>query len=113
VGAQALDVRGLAVACRVEIIESLGFAVRGEVLHDDDQLFGISDDGGAGTETDIWGITGTFDWTVYENLVAKAEVRYDSVSIRDADDHSVFINSNGGFSKSDQLVGGLELSYMF
>jgi hypothetical protein len=104
---------GLAVAGRVEIIESLGFAVRGEVLHDDDQLFGISDDGGAGTETDIWGITGTLDWTVYENLVAKAEVRYDSVSIRDADDHSVFINSNGGFSKSDQLVGGLELSYMF
>ena len=29
------------------------------------------------------------------------------------DDHSVFINSNGGFSKSDQLVGGVELSYMF
>jgi hypothetical protein len=104
---------GLAVAGRVEIIESLGFALRGEVLHDDDQLFGISDDGGAGTETDIWGITGTFDWTVYENLVAKAEVRYDSVSIRNGDDHSVFINSNGGFSKSDQVVGGVELSYMF
>jgi hypothetical protein len=104
---------GLAVAGRVGITESLGFALRGEVLHDDDQLFGISDAGGAGTETDIWGITGTLDWTVYENLVAKAEVRYDSVSIRDGDDHSVFINSNGGFSKSDQVVGGLELSYMF
>lgn len=104
---------GLAVASRVAITETLGFAVRGEVLHDDDQLFGISDGSGAGTETDIWGITGTFDWTVYENLVAKAEIRYDAVSIRDGDDHSVFINSNGGFSKSDQVVGGLELSYMF
>jgi len=104
---------GLAVAGRVGSTESLGFAVRGEVLHDDDQLFGISDAGGAGTETDIWGITGTLDWTVYENLVARAEVRYDSISIHDGDDHSVFINSNGGFSKSDQVVGGLELSYMF
>jgi hypothetical protein len=104
---------GLALASRVAITETVGFAVRGEVLHDDDQLFGISDAGGAGTETDIWGVTGTLDWTVYENLVAKAEVRYDSVSIRDGDDHSVFINSNGGFSKSDQVVGGLELSYMF
>lgn len=104
---------GLAVAGRVAVTETLGFAVRGEVLHDDDQLFGISDSAGAGTETDIWGITGTLDWTVYENLVAKAEIRYDSISIRDGDDHSVFINSNGGFSKSDQVVGGLELSYMF
>jgi hypothetical protein len=103
----------LAVAGRVGITESLGFALRGEVLHDNDQLFGISDDGGSGTETDIWGITGTFDWTVYENLVAKAELRYDSISIRGGNDQSVFINGNGEFSKSDQVVGGVELSYMF
>jgi len=104
---------GLAVASRIAITESLGFAVRGEVLHDDDQLFGISDAGGAGTETDIWGITGTVDWTVYENLIAKAEVRYDSLSIRGGNDQSVFVNGNGNFSKSDQVIGGLELSYVF
>ncbi len=104
---------GLAVAARVEIVESLGFAVRGEMLHDDDQLFGISDAGGAGAETDIWGVTGTLDWTIYDDLVAKAEVRYDSVSIRDVDDHSVFIDGRGGFGESNQIVGGLELSYAF
>jgi hypothetical protein len=103
---------GLAVAGRVEIIESLGFALRGEVLEDNDQLFGISDSG-AGSETEIWSLTGTLDWEIYKALVAKIEVRYDAVSIHDGNDHSVFVDSHGGFSKSDQIVGGFELAYMF
>ncbi len=103
---------GLALAGRVEITENLGFALRGEVLEDNDQLFGISD-GGAGTETEIWSVTGTFDWEISKDLVAKAEVRYDAVSIRGGNDQSVFIARDGDFSKSDQVVGGLELTYMF
>lgn len=104
---------GLALAGRVGITDTLGFALRGEVLEDHDQLFGIADAGGAGTGTNIWGITGTLDWTVYESLVAKAEVRYDAVTINGGNSNSVFINKNGNFVKSEQVVGGLELSYRF
>ena len=104
---------GLALAGRVGILENLGFALRGEVLQDSDQLFGISDGNGNGTGTDVYGITGTLDWTIYENLVAKVEVRYDKVNIINGKDDSVFINKNGNFSRSDQVVTGVELSYMF
>jgi hypothetical protein len=104
---------GIAVAGRLGLTDTLGFAVRGEVLQDNDQLFGIADAGGNGDGTDIWSITGTLDWTIYENLVAKAEIRYDAVVIDDGNDQSVFINRDGDFMKSDQVVGGIELTYQF
>ena len=60
---------------------------------------------------EVWTFTATPDDPML--LHWKSSSRNYSISIRDGDDHSVFINSNGGFSKSDQLVGGVELSYMF
>ena len=45
--------------------------------------------------------------------MAKAEIRYDQVKILNGNDQSVFVNRSGGFGKSDQVVGGVELTYMF
>jgi hypothetical protein len=104
---------GLAMAARVGLTESLGFAIRGEYLQDSNQLFGFE-----GGDADISGITGTFDWTITEGLVAKAEVRWDSVVINGAANNTVFAGNNGptsdvNFNRSDQLVGGVELTYQF
>jgi len=119
------DAWGLGIAGRVGILENLGFSIRGEMLQSSDGMLGFTD-GFAFVDddltavpvsgVDIWGITGTIDWTITEGLVAKAEIRYDSLTCKGCDDQSVFINNNTDddrFTRSDQLVGGFELVYSF
>ncbi len=119
---------GLAVAARLGLTESLGFAVRGEYLQDSDNMFGFF---GADSlepgfkDVDVAGITGTLDWTITDGLVAKAEVRWDSVTVTDGRDQAIFVDNNKGdggpngpqkaqsFNRSDQVVAGVELTYQF
>ena len=112
------DAWGIAMYARLGIFDNLGFAIRGEYLQDSGQIgnarsvFGFVD----GDGTDVSSITGTLDWTITDGLVAKAELRYDSVIISDGVDSTVFINDNKDserFTRSDQLVGGVQLTYQF
>jgi hypothetical protein len=60
----------------------------------------------------IWGVTGTFDYTIAENLLGRAEVRWDRVDNGGAPNDQ-FINSRGEYTRADQIMGGLELIYQF
>ncbi len=105
------DAWGIAMAARLGLTETIGFAVRGEFLMDSNAVIGFAEG-----DSEVSGITGTLDWTITDGLVAKAEIRWDSVTISDGRDESVFINNNKGatrFTRSDQLVGGVELTYQF
>ena len=120
------DAWGLAVAGRYGITETLGLAIRAEFLQDSGNLFGLTgtNPGGVGfipQDSDIWGITGTFDWTITDGLIAKAEIRYDRVNGNQGSEAQFVGSGPGGvsngianvFTNNDQLVGLVELTYQF
>jgi hypothetical protein len=65
---------GVAVAGRLAITEATGFALRGEYLYANDNFLGI---GAPTSDSNLWSLTGTLDHSLTENLIAKAEVRYE------------------------------------
>lgn len=111
---------GLAMAGRYAFNDRLGFALRGEVAEDDNLFFSLGDTDGYNL---LWSITGTVDYELADNLVVKAEARYDHVYCKNslsACDEFISKNPNesnsafsGPYTRSDQWLGLVELSYRF
>ncbi len=122
---------GIAAAGRYAFTDRLGFALRGEYASDKNGLFGLNNFGGpfgpvGGQQSNqVWGITGTVDYLLAENLTLKAELRYDRVKCRNTGfECDVFVGNNSGdlgilfgnfvglppTVRTDQLLGGVELT---
>lgn len=125
---------GIAAAGRYAFTDRLGFALRAEYAADKNGLFALNNIGGIGgpdngqARNTIWGLTGTVDYLLTENLMLKAELRYDSASCKsDGFECDVFIGNNSndlgiitgnlsgepGYHRNDQFLGGVELTYSF
>jgi hypothetical protein len=115
---------GIAAAGRYGITERLGFALRGEFVQDNrNYLRWASSTVGLPVDVDIWGFTGTFDYTITDNLVVKAEFRYDNADFvpEGSFGDNNFINGKdcGGafdsdcYTNDDQWLTGLEVTYRF
>ena len=75
---------------RYAVLDDLGVALRGEWARTEGPNFALDDD------VDVWSITGTTDYTIYEDIVAKLELRYDR-----ADDAAFFDSGGRGDSSAD------------
>ena len=116
--------RRAAAAGRYGITERLGFALRGEFVQDNrNYLRWASSTVGLPVDVDVWGFTGTFDYTITDNLVVKAEFRYDNADFvpEGSFGDNNFINGKdcGGafdsdcYTNDDQWLTGLEVTYRF
>jgi hypothetical protein len=124
---------GVSIAGRYGITERTGFALRGDYVQDEDGfvLFSARNGGlqggfGPGGNADlerVWSITGTLDHLLTDQLMVRAEARYDKVSLDGRDNEVFFQNSrrfrqvdNGYedvFKESDQITLFLEVVYNF
>ncbi len=144
---------GTALAGRYAFSDTLGFALRGEFVQltggdrrfsafpdQQDDLAVITGPIGNARDADIWGITGTLDYLVTDNLTLKWEVRWDMVDagpdstcntfedgqsgsppnpLADCSNQFVKRQSDAGldntdaFTMSSQWTTGLELVYQF
>jgi hypothetical protein len=115
---------GIAAAGRYGITERLGLALRGEFVQDNRNfLHWSSSTTGIPVDVDVWGFTGTVDYTLTDNLVVKAEVRYDNADFvpQGSFGDNNFINgkdcgnvdSNDCYTNDDQWLMGLEVTYRF
>jgi hypothetical protein len=110
---------GMAAAGRLAITEATGFALRFEYLYSGDNfLFGGISPAAAipvGADQTLYGITGTLDHALTENLIVKAEARYDTGTInKSANDNVFFFDGTGsGVTEADQVTVGAEMSYRF
>lgn len=132
---------GAALAGRYAFTDKLGFALRGEYVQiDSSSIIGggfpfstVTGPVGWGENTDIYGITGTLDYLITDNLTLKAEVRFDYVDsyggcpvgppfgpecsnqfVRNApstDFTNIFDEED--FTRQSQVTTGLELTYQF
>ena len=103
-----VDGWGVAWAGRMAITESTGVALRAEYAT-------LSDFFGPSSDLDIWGITTTVDHMLTDNLMVRAEVRYDDIS----DGPRLFVDDNSfgvgaaDFDEDDQITAGVEIIYSF
>ncbi|MEM9175331.1 MAG: outer membrane beta-barrel protein [Myxococcota bacterium] len=68
---------------RYAVLDDLGLALRGEWARTEGPNFALDDD------VDVWSVTATTDYTIYEHVVAKLELRYDRA------DDAAFFDSGG------------------
>jgi hypothetical protein len=107
---------GLAVAGRVGVTEDVGLSLRGEYAIDRSNHFGLL--GAANSE--IFGVTFTADYQLVENLMVRAEARWDRVNERLGIStitgatlgNQEFLYENNKF-KRDQFTTGVEVVYTF
>jgi len=94
------DAFGISGAGRLGVTETVGVATRVEYIKTEDTLNGTADD------NELVTLTFTTDWTVAEGLVARAEIRWDTL-VNDFD--------GGRFTggRNDQLTGLAQLYYEF
>ncbi len=120
---------GVSVAGRYGITERTGFALRGDYVQDSDGfvLFsgrsgGLQNAAGQPAElNNVWSITGTLDHLLTDQLMVRAEARYDKVDLDDADNEVFFQNTyRGGLNgqafegqESDQITLFFEVVYNF
>ena len=67
---------GIALAGRLAITEATGFALRGEYIRAEEAFIATPSASLSGTQN-LWSLTGTLDHSLTENLIARAEVRYE------------------------------------
>jgi hypothetical protein len=129
---------GIATGGRFAITDRTGVSLRGEYVADNDNFLGFCGftnngilspsspcAGGAPSnfvpsDVEIWGVTGTVDHLLTDQLMVRAEVRWDTVNktagnVNDGDFFHGSINNNGnseGLDK-DQIVLGAEVIYNF
>lgn len=119
---------GIAAAGRYAFTDRVGFALRAEFAQDSNNYFGFFNSAGtpAGgpTDVDIYGFTGTIDWTITDNLVAKFEARYDRADyepngfgptqefVNNVNDCGTLYDDDC-FTRRDQVLAGVELTYQF
>ncbi len=118
---------GVAVAGRYGITDRTGFALRGEYVTGEDGfvLFsgrsgGLQNAVGQPAElNNVWSLTGTLDHLLTDQLMVRAEARYDKVDLDDADNEVFFQNTydSSGPSfpaqESDQITLFFEVVYNF
>ena len=124
---------GIAAAARYAFTDRLGLALRGEFIQDNRNQFGAfahaGCPAGAGgtpcpTDLDAWGFTLTADYAITDNLMIKAEGRFDRFDFIRGDgdpDSETAISSSGdgGISNPDNFrnrnnwLTGVELTYQF
>ncbi len=64
-------------------------------------------------ELNIWGITGTVDYALTEDLLLKAELRYDDSGSSDDAFEDGFLDDDGFLTEDSQFIGALEVIYTF
>lgn len=116
---------GVSLAGRYGITDRTGFALRGDYVTDEDGyvLFSGKSGGLQGASGNVaelnrvWSITGTLDHLLTDQLMVRAEARYDKVSLDGFDNEVFFQNSYDGDSfegdESDQITLFLEVVYNF
>ena len=118
---------GVAAAGRFGITDRTGIALRGEYVQFDRnpagfcgtsdsvvssaECSGISPSFLENSDTDIWGLTATLDHLLTDNLMIRAEARYDHVNKDDTDDEEFLEDSSD--LDDDQIVLGAEVIYNF
>jgi hypothetical protein len=106
---------GFAIAGRYAITERLGFATRFEWVDLD-----VNRAAYGARDLEIWGLTGTLDYALAENLKLRGEVRYDKL---EGSLDQLFFDSGSSvrgvprsgqtLSEDDQVVAGVEVIYTF
>jgi hypothetical protein len=125
---------GVAAAGRFAITERLGIALRGEYVDIDDWLptqtsgaflpAGVPAFTSSAADLEVWGITGTVDYKLAENLTVKVEARYDDVTEgtnqssrlggNPRSDDDIFLNGSNNTASEDSLfTTGVEVIYTF
>jgi hypothetical protein len=121
---------GVSLAGRFGITDRTGFALRGDYVQDEDGfvLFSARNGGlqggfpapGNGEIDHVWSITGTLDHLLTDQLMVRAEARYDKVELGGRDNEVFFQNSrqfdvdgNDIFKEADQITLFLEVVYNF
>lgn len=117
---------GVAAAGRFGITERTGISLRGEYVadvggalgftglansHTDYTGDGFTDDALFYTGIETWGITATVDHLLTDNLMIRAEARYDDISKDDTKNEEFFENSRD--LEGNQIVVGAEVIYNF
>ena len=103
---------GLAVASHYRVTDATGFSLRGEGLWGRDNQLDPRLCEGTHQHDTLWAITGTLDHSLLENLVVRAEGRWDAGS-RPGDDDVFFRGRRRGDFESDQWTAGLQAYYRF
>ncbi len=103
---------GLAAASRLGITETIGAALRGEVVK------GNNANAPGGADTVLWELTATLDWALTDNLKVIFETRYDHGSLQGVAGNGVFFKNAvvAGVPApvtSDQVLSVLQLLYTF
>ena len=102
-------VHALALASRYAVGDATGVSLRGEY-----QAWDLNAPGN-NPELTFWALTGTVDHTLTENLIVKAEVRYD-VGKQSGGPDNFFLDGGDGptaFDDNDQLLGLVQMMYKF
>lgn len=106
-GLEGANGHGVSVAGRYAITDRMGAALRAEYVTTD-QGFLLE------RKVNLWGLTGTIDYALTEQLTVKAELRWDQGSIRRAPDDLYSSNHSGLLvDEDDQAVIGVEAIYRF
>ncbi len=102
---------GVSVAGRYALTDRLGLAVRAEytTLEAEMDALALVDS----AELNIWGITGTVDYALTEDLLLKAELRYDDSGSSDDAFEDGFLDDDGFLTEDSQFIGALEVIYTF
>ena len=105
------DALGISVGSRLGLGDRAGVGARFD-WGTFDPWFNI--DAGAGNETDLFTITGTFDYLLAEGLTAKAEVQWTKADANGSGLNSeIFPQGKSGTGESDFLMVGVQLVYAF
>ncbi|MBW2361953.1 MAG: outer membrane beta-barrel protein, partial [Deltaproteobacteria bacterium] len=120
---------GISAAGRYAFTDRLGLALRAEWVEDTHALWALGEnqffppgfpigDIDNNTENEIWGITGTVDYELTDNLVVKSEIRYDHVSCIKSSGGGCggsagFPGSSGPDARRSQWLAGVEAVYNF
>ncbi|MFQ5416710.1 MAG: outer membrane beta-barrel protein [Myxococcota bacterium] len=107
---------GLAAAGRYAVTERMGISMRGEFVKDHASFIGFGHQGAgfapAQPKTSrLYTLTGTVDYALTNNLMMRAEVRYDNITKRNANNNEFF--DHGNDFVSDQVTSGVEIVYEF
>jgi hypothetical protein len=106
---------GVSLAGRYAFTEKFGFAMRGEWVDLDLERTATT-----GPNFQVWNVTGTFDYSLTDALMLRAEARYDVAREGSMGLQDIFFegNTSSSFptydaSRNDQLVGAIEVIYNF
>jgi hypothetical protein len=106
------DIHTISFASRFAVTDRAGISWRGEY-----QAWDGVNVGGSWPAMGVWAITGTVDYALTENLIVKAEARYDAATIKNVSDETFFVDGNGDlprvFDDNDQVLGIIQMLYKF